>query len=98
MTRTVRLGMFLVAGAGLAAVLVLGFAGLPAFGHAHEIYGQIADLAEPGLRRATDVVTALNFDVRAFDTLGEEFILFASVSGVALLLRQLRDEDDEATP
>jgi multicomponent Na+:H+ antiporter subunit B len=31
--------------------------------------------------------------VRAFDTLGEEFILFASVSGVALLLRHLRDED-----
>jgi len=40
-------------------------------------------------------VTALNFDIRAFDTLGEEFILFASVSGVALLLRKLRDEDED---
>jgi multicomponent Na+:H+ antiporter subunit B len=85
-----------VAGCGLAAVLVIGFTGLPAFGHAHELYGEIADLTEPGLRRATDVVTALNFDIRAFDTLGEEFILFASVSGVALLLRQLRDEEEEA--
>ena len=49
---------------------------------------------EPPLRHATDIVTALNFDLRAFDTLGEEFILFASVAGVALLLRHLRDEDE----
>ena len=48
------------------------------------------ELAE---RHATDFVTALNFDLRAFDTLGEEFILFASVVGVVLLLRHLRDED-----
>ena len=45
-------------------------------------------------RHATDLVTALNFDIRAFDTLGEEFILFASVLGVVLLLRELRDEDE----
>ena len=38
-------------------------------------------------------MTALNFDLRAFDTLGEEFILFASVTGVVLLLRQVRGED-----
>ena len=35
-SRRVRLGLFLVSGAGLAAVLVIGFAGLPSFGHAHE--------------------------------------------------------------
>jgi multicomponent Na+:H+ antiporter subunit B len=39
-------------------------------------------------------VTALNFDFRAFDTLGEEFILFASVLGVVLILRQLRGEHE----
>jgi multicomponent Na+:H+ antiporter subunit B len=94
MTRRVRLGLFLVAGAGLAAVLVIGFSGLPSFGHAHELYGEVVNRTEPNLRHATDVVTALNFDLRAFDTLGEEFILFASVSGVALLLRQLRDEEE----
>ncbi|MGH2882913.1 MAG: MnhB domain-containing protein, partial [Solirubrobacteraceae bacterium] len=43
-------------------------------------------------RHATDLVTALNFDFRAFDTLGEEFILFASVLGVVLILRELRGE------
>ncbi len=30
-------------------------------------------------RHATAVVTSINFDYRAFDTLGEEFILFAAV-------------------
>jgi multicomponent Na+:H+ antiporter subunit B len=44
------------------------------------------------LESATDLVTALNFDFRGFDTLGEEFILFASVLGIALILRELRDE------
>ena len=95
MSRPVRLTLFAVAACGLAAVLFVGFHRLPHFGHAHELYGALANRTEPTLRHATDVVTALNFDLRAFDTLGEEFILFASVSGVALLLRQLRDEDEE---
>ena len=96
MSRRVRLSVFALAGAGLAAVLVIGFTGLPAFGSAHEIYGRVTNLLEPKLRHATDIVTALNFDIRAFDTLGEEFILFASVAGVALLLRHLRDEDEQS--
>jgi multicomponent Na+:H+ antiporter subunit B len=84
-----------VAGAGLAAVLIIGFTGLPSFGSAHELYGNVVNLLEPKLRHATDVVTGLNFDLRAFDTLGEEFILFTSVAGVALLLRHLRGEEEE---
>jgi multicomponent Na+:H+ antiporter subunit B len=44
-------------------------------------------------RHATDYVTALNFDLRAFDTLGEEAILFAAVTGVVMLMRHMRDED-----
>jgi multicomponent Na+:H+ antiporter subunit B len=97
-SRRVRLGLFLVAGAGLLAVLVIGFTGLPSFGHAQELYGAIVNRTEPTLRHATDIVTALNFDIRAFDTLGEEFILFASVTGVTLLLRHLRDEDEREAP
>jgi multicomponent Na+:H+ antiporter subunit B len=93
-SRRGRLRLFGCAGAGLLAVLVIGLHGLPAFGDFHGAYGLLVDRVEPGQRHATDVVTALNFDLRAFDTLGEEFILFASVSGVALLLRHLRDEDE----
>ena len=95
MSRQVRLGLFVVAGTGLAAVLIIGFTGLPPFGAAHELYGQVTNLLEPDLRHATDVVTALNFDLRAYDTLGEEFILFTSVAGVALLLRHLRDDGEQ---
>jgi multicomponent Na+:H+ antiporter subunit B len=82
--------LFAVAGSGLLAVLVIGLHGLPPFG----AYGLLVSRIEPAARHATDIVTALNFDLRAFDTLGEEFILFASVAGVALLLRHLRDEDE----
>jgi multicomponent Na+:H+ antiporter subunit B len=93
-SRRTRLGMFALAGPGLAVVLVIGLHGLPAFGHYHGVYGLLVDRIEPGERHATDIVTALNFDIRAFDTLGEEFILFASVAGVAVLLRHLRGEDE----
>jgi multicomponent Na+:H+ antiporter subunit B len=95
MSRRFRIGLFAVAGPGLTVVLLIGMHGLPAFGHLHAVTGLLIDRIEPHLRRATDVVTALNFDLRAYDTLGEEFILFASVTGVALLLRHLRDEADE---
>jgi multicomponent Na+:H+ antiporter subunit B len=94
LSRTVRLGLFTAASGGLLAVLVIGLHGLPALGHYHGVYGLRVAKVEPPARHATDIVTALNFDLRAFDTLGEEFILFASVTGVALLLRHLRDEDD----
>jgi multicomponent Na+:H+ antiporter subunit B len=35
----------------------------------------------------TNVVTAVVFDYRGFDTMGEEFILFVAVMGTVLLLR-----------
>jgi multicomponent Na+:H+ antiporter subunit B len=94
-SRRARLGLFALAGPGLAVVLLLGLRGLPAFGRFHGVYGVLVNRIEPSLRHATDIVTALNFDIRAYDTLGEEFILFASVAGVALLLRQMRDEEQE---
>jgi multicomponent Na+:H+ antiporter subunit B len=93
--------VFLVAAAGLAALLVWGLAGLPDFGHYRGPYGDVLNRLSVPQRSTTDVVTAVNFDYRGFDTLGEEFILFASVVGVASLLRRLRgeredDPDDDA--
>jgi multicomponent Na+:H+ antiporter subunit B len=93
-SRSVRLALFALAGPGLGVILLIGMHGLPAFGHYHAIYGLLVDKVEVPARHATDLVTALNFDLRAFDTLGEEFILFASVAGVVLLLRQLRGESE----
>ncbi|HEY1519898.1 MAG TPA: MnhB domain-containing protein [Solirubrobacteraceae bacterium] len=92
MSRTARLLLFGVGAAGFGVVLVYGLAGLPAFGHYQGVYGHVLNRIGVTERHATDLVTALNFDFRAFDTLGEEFILFASVLGVVLILRQLRGE------
>lgn len=92
MSRTARLLLFGIGAAGFGVVLVCGLAGLPAFGHYHGVYGRVLDGIGVTERHATDLVTAVNFDFRAFDTLGEEFILFASVLGVVLILRQLRGE------
>jgi multicomponent Na+:H+ antiporter subunit B len=98
LSRRARLLLFALGGPGFTAVLVIGLHGLPPFGDYHGIYGLLLDRIEPHLRHATDIVTALNFDIRAFDTLGEEFILFASVAGVAVLLRRLRVDNDRSQP
>lgn len=92
MSRRTRLIVFGVAVSGFGVVLVAGLTGLPHFGDYHGVYGQVLNGVGVGLRHATDLVTSLNFDIRAFDTLGEEFILFASVLGVILLLREMRGE------
>jgi multicomponent Na+:H+ antiporter subunit B len=84
--------LFVGSAAVLAAVLTVGFAGLPRFGHATADYGRILNAVSVPERHATDVVTAVNFDYRGVDTMGEEFIFFAAVAGVVLLLGAQRDE------
>jgi multicomponent Na+:H+ antiporter subunit B len=84
--------VFLAGAAGLAALLLWGVAGLPDFGHYRGPYGHILNAVGVQQRHATDIVTAVVFDYRGFDTLGEELILFASAVAVALLLREARDE------
>jgi multicomponent Na+:H+ antiporter subunit B len=96
MSRRTRLSFFAVAASGFGAVLVIGLTGLPHFGDYQGVYGQVLNGVGVTLRHSTDLVTALNFDFRGFDTLGEEFILFASVLGVVLILRELRDEHEES--
>jgi multicomponent Na+:H+ antiporter subunit B len=91
-----RTALFLVAAAVAGVVLVVGYTGLPDFGAYHGVYGRALQLIAVPQRHATDVVTAVNFDYRAFDTLGEEFILLASVTGLAILLRQHRGERERA--
>jgi multicomponent Na+:H+ antiporter subunit B len=96
MTARVRTGVFLVAAAVAAVVLVAGYSGLPDFGHYHGVYGTVLNLLAVPERHASDVITAVNFDYRAFDTLGEEFILLASVIGLSILLRERRGERERA--
>ncbi len=88
-----RMWLVTVSGAVLLAVLLIGLHGLPSFGDHRSSLASAVEHHELSARHATDYVTALNFDLRAFDTLGEEAILFAAVTGVMLLMRHMREED-----
>ena len=92
MSRRARTGLFAVSAAGLTALLLWAVAGLPDFGHYRGPYGKVLNSVAVGERHTTNVVAAVVFDYRGVDTMGEEFILFASVMGVALLLRHARRE------
>jgi multicomponent Na+:H+ antiporter subunit B len=94
----VRLTVFACAVSGLAALLFWGVAGLPAFGHFQGGYGNQLEREVLPERHTTNVVGAVVFDYRGLDTLGEEFILFSAVMGVALLLRKNREEQVEDAP
>ena len=98
MSSGVRLAIFGCAAAGLAALLFWSVAGLPAFGHYQGGYGNQLEREVLPERHTTNVVGAVVFDYRGLDTLGEEFILFTSVMGVALLLRKDREQDVEDAP
>ncbi len=64
---------------------------MPPWGEYRGPYGDFISHMAVYERHATDVVNAVNYDYRAFDTLEEEFILFSAVLGVCMLLR--REED-----
>ena len=95
MTLRVRRAVFEVAGAAAAGFMVWALAGLPAFGRYGGPYGVVLNRVAVGERHATNVVSAVNFDYRGIDTVGEEFILFAAVMGVSMLLRAQRREHRE---
>ncbi|MGR6968548.1 MnhB domain-containing protein [Streptomyces cynarae] len=91
MTRRVRVVVLALGGACLAALLVAACLGLPSFGGPLHPYGDRAVHASLS-RQTANTIASVNFDLRAFDTLGEMSILFASVLGTVVLLRQTRDE------
>ncbi len=84
-------GLVLVIG-GLAWAIT----GLHPFGKNISEYGNYTAHHAVPQRQATNSVVVVAFDYRAFDTLGEEFILFISVIAVVALLRRLRGEHEEA--
>ena len=79
--------------AAFVGLLLWGVLGLPPLGHYRGPYGDAINQAVVAQRHATDAIAAVNFDYRGVDTIVEEFILFASVAGCTLLLRQQRDEE-----
>jgi multicomponent Na+:H+ antiporter subunit B len=87
MTRRARLLLLGPALLGLGSLFAWAIAGLPAFGDYRGPYGLVLNRLVVPLRHTTNVVMGINFDLRGIDTMGEEFILYASVVGVTLLLR-----------
>ncbi|MFB7504183.1 MnhB domain-containing protein [Streptomyces broussonetiae] len=91
MSRSARIRLFWAAAVVFAVVYGFACTGLPHFGTAVHPYATRA-VAASLRQRTANVVSSVNFDQRALDTLGEESILFASVLGTIVLLRHARDE------
>jgi multicomponent Na+:H+ antiporter subunit B len=85
----VLIGLLAVA----APFLVRIGAALPAFGQPTAVYGQAVNAIAPEARHVANMVSAVNFDIRGMDTLGEEFMLLCAVTGAVVLLRGSRGED-----
>ncbi|MFI9355415.1 MnhB domain-containing protein [Streptomyces lydicus] len=91
MSMRMRLWVMAAGILGTAALFVLACGELPGFGGTWHPYGDRAVHAALA-RHTANTIASVNFDQRALDTLGEESILFGSVLGTVVLLRQTRDE------
>jgi multicomponent Na+:H+ antiporter subunit B len=96
MTPGQRRWVFGIAVAGLAAFYLWGLSGLPGFGNYPGPYGFAILHIAVQQTEATGIVSAVNFDYRGFDTVGEEFILFAAAAATAVVLRRLRGERERS--
>lgn len=94
MTPRARQLMVTLAAVGIMVVLCSAMGELATFGRYPGPYGDILNKVAPVERHVLNVVTSVVFDYRGFDTLGEEFVLFASVTGVSLLLRRQHEEGE----
>jgi multicomponent Na+:H+ antiporter subunit B len=94
MTSNWRVGLFLFGALGIACLF--GFGSLPVRRptRARNRYSQQITSRTFAERNITDAVSAVNFDYRGFDTVGEEFILFVSVLGALVLLRMAEERKE----
>lgn len=87
MIRGVRVTLFFISALILACIFIIAVRAMPPLGHYRGPYGDVLNRETVYERHVTDVVSAVNFDWRGIDTLGEESILFLSVIGTVVLLR-----------
>jgi len=96
-TRRLRMIVFLLGAGCIAAMFAAAFARMPAFGGVVHLYRDLA-LHAGVAHRTANLTSAVNFDQRGLDTLGEETILLASVVGAAVLLRPAEEESEREPP
>jgi multicomponent Na+:H+ antiporter subunit B len=97
MTLRARTWLCAVGALGVAVLFVTAFLRMPEFGGTLHAY---RDLALPAaIAHATpNLVSSVNFDLRALDTLGEETIVAAAVVGTLSLLQPSREERQRIEP
>lgn len=83
----------------LIVVLLVSVTYLPIFGSNADnltLNEIVKEYIENGIEQtgATNFVTGMILDYRAFDTLGESFVLFSSVTCVMILLEKFQDPDE----
>jgi multicomponent Na+:H+ antiporter subunit B len=98
MTPRWRLIVFAIACACLLPAVLRVALAMPAFGNHPSPYGDAINALAPVERHVSNMVSAVNFDYRGFDTLGEEFMLLCAVTGTVVLLRGSRGEALTARP
>ena len=95
MSPRIRTYVYVVSAVIAFGVLVYAAGGLPPFGSFSGAYTDMV-LQIGTLERSVDnIPTLVNFDVRGFDTLGEEFIFFTSVTGVLFLFSSVKSAAKE---
>ena len=90
-----RKWLFIITAVFFCLLIFPAVKGLNGFGEYKGVYGIQLNHTAVTEREATNVVSTVAFDYRAVDTLGEEFILFASIAGISLLLRKRKVEKKE---
>ena len=72
----------------LFAILLMAFTEAPSIDDPLEPVADVYALRTIDEVGATNVISAINFDWRAYDTLGEATILLTAATGVKLLMRR----------
>lgn len=98
MSRVWRAVVFVAGAVGIAVLFAVACRPLPGPSPVRNRYAQAINSRVYAQRNVTDAVTAVNFDYRGFDTIGEEFILFVSVLGSISLLRMTSEEPEKLLP
>ncbi|MGH2542410.1 MAG: hydrogen gas-evolving membrane-bound hydrogenase subunit E [Ardenticatenaceae bacterium] len=87
MPQTLRACIVLLLMMALAAMLLWGWSGVPSSDAPLPPIADYYNEAAPRVVGAANVVSAINFGFRAYDTIGEATILLTAVTGVSVLLR-----------
>lgn len=91
MTPKTRLIVFLFAALILSLLYLRTLRSLPQLDSPLDPYGTLINQVGTYERHVTEMVGAVNFDYRAIDTLGEELILFFSIGGCVMLLKEIQE-------